>query len=238
MRHLLKEAFSMHYEVAEFDNAGSGYTYSMEEKPDIIICEINMPGLSGIEMCSKLKSNIYTHHIPVILLTSQPSDRQHVESIRSGADYYIVKPFNIRILFLRCNYLIRSRQLILQQKLEQQEQMFEMATNEREKEFLAAAHLVVEQNKNNQSFDTKMWYEKLGIGRTRFFNRIKDITGMTPNDYLIYLKMNKGQQLLKEDNNLTISEIAYQLGFSNPAYFSKCFKKQFGITPQEYKRNK
>jgi DNA-binding response OmpR family regulator len=237
MRHLLKEAFSMHYEVAEFDNAGSGYTYIMEEKPDIIICEINMPGLSGIEMCSRLKSNIYTHHIPVILLTSQPSDQQNVESIRSGADYYFVKPFNIRILFLRCNYLIRSRQLILQQKQEQQEQMFEMATNEREKEFLAAAHLVVEQNRNNQTFDTKMWYEKMGIGRTRFFNRIKDITGMTPNDYLIYLKMNKGQQLLKEDNNLTISEIAYQLGFSNPAYFSKCFKKQFGITPQEYKRN-
>jgi DNA-binding response OmpR family regulator/ligand-binding sensor domain-containing protein len=237
MRHLLKEAFSMHYDVVEFDNAGSGYTYIMEEKPDIIICEINMPGLSGIEMCSRLKSNIYTQHIPVILLTAQPSDRQHVESIRSGADYYFVKPFDIRILFLRCNYLIRSRQLILQQKLEQQDKMFEMATNEREKEFLAAAHLVVEQNRNNQTFDTKMWYEKMGIGRTRFFNRIKDITGMTPNDYLIYLKMNEGQQLLKEDNNFTIAEIAYQLGFSNPAYFSKCFKKQFGITPQEYKRN-
>lgn len=237
MRHLLKEAFSMHYEVAEFDNAGSGYAYIMEEKPDIIICEINMPGLSGVEMCSKLKSNIYTRHIPVILLTSQPSDRQNVESIRSGAEYYFVKPFNIRILFLRCNYLIRSRQLILRQTLEQQEKMLEMTTNEREKKFLAAAHLVVEENSDNHTFDTKMWYEKLGMGRTRFFNRIKDITGMTPNDYLIYLKMEKGRRLLKEDNELTIAEIAYRLGFGNPAYFSKCFKKQFGITPQEYKRN-
>ncbi|MDR1201486.1 MAG: response regulator [Tannerellaceae bacterium] len=237
MRHLLKETFSMHYEVIEFDNAGSGYEYIIDEKPDIIICEINMPGLSGIEMCSKLKSNIYTHYIPVILLTSQPSEQQNVESIRSGAEYYFVKPFNIRILFLRCNYLIRSRQLMLQQKPEQQEKMLEMATNEREKDFLAAANLVVEENWNNHAFDTKIWYEKLGMGRTRFFNRIKDITGMTPNDYLIYLKMNKGQQLLKEDNGFTIAEIAYQLGFSNPAYFSKCFKKQFGITPLEYKRN-
>jgi DNA-binding response OmpR family regulator/ligand-binding sensor domain-containing protein len=237
MRHLLKEAFSMHYEVVEFDNAGSGYAYIIEEKPDIIICEINMPELSGIEMCSRLKSNIYTQHIPVILLTSQPSDQQNMESIRCGAEYYFVKPFNIRILFLRCNYLIRSRQLILQQKLEQQEKMLEMATNEREKKFLTAAHLVVEENNSNHAFDTKIWYEKLGMGRTRFFNRIKDITGMTPNDYLIYLKMNKGKQLLKEDNEFTIAEIAYQLGFSNPAYFSKCFKKQFGLTPQEYKRN-
>jgi ligand-binding sensor domain-containing protein/AraC-like DNA-binding protein len=237
MRHVLKEAFSMHYEVAEFDNTANGYAYIMEEKPDIIICEINMPGLSGIEMCAKLKSNIYTQHIPVILVTSQPSDQQNVESIRSGAEYYFVKPFNIRILFLRCNYLIRSRQLILQQKLEQQEKMLEMATDEREKKFLAAARSVVEENSNNQAFDTKTWYEKMGMGRTRFFNRIKDITGMTPNDYLIYLKMNKGQLLLKEDNGFTIAEIAYQLGFSNPAYFSKCFKKQFGITPQEYKRN-
>ncbi|MDR1161083.1 MAG: helix-turn-helix domain-containing protein [Tannerellaceae bacterium] len=237
MRHLLKEAFSMQYEVAAFDNAGSGYAYIIEEKPDIIICEINMPEVSGIEMCAKLKSNIYTHHIPVILVTSQPSDRQYMESIRSGAEYYFVKPFNIRILFLRCNYLIRNRQLILQQKLGLQEEMLEMATNEREQKFLAAAHLVVEENSNNHAFDTKMWYERLGIGRTRFFNRIKDITGMTPNDYLIYLKMHKGQQLLKEDNGFTIAEIAYRLGFSHPAYFSKCFKKQFGITPQEYKRN-
>ncbi|MDR1403679.1 MAG: helix-turn-helix domain-containing protein [Tannerellaceae bacterium] len=238
MRHLLKETFSMHYQVMEFDNADSGYDYILEEKPDIVICEINVPGLSGIEMCSRVKSNIYTRHIPVILVTSQPSEQQNITSIRSGAEYYVVKPFNIRILFLRCNYLIRNRRLILRQKPEQQEQMLEMATDEREKEFLAAANRIVEENGNNHSFDTKMWYEKLGMGRTRFFNRIKEITGMTPNDYLVYLKMNKGRQLLEQDAGFTIAEIAYQLGFNHPAYFSKCFKKQFGVTPQEYKRTK
>ncbi len=235
---LLQETFSLLYEVKVFEDAESAFEYTIENKPDIILSEINLPGISGTEMCSMLKSNFHTYHIPVILLSSQPSELQNVESIRSGADYYFVKPFNIRILFLRCNYLVKSRQWLTHtDKKDNPADMLEMATNEKEQEFLRTANQVVEKNWHDHSFDTTIWYEKLGIGRTRFFNQIKEITGMTPNDYLLYLKMNKGRQLLNENRDLTIAEVAYQLGFSSPAYFSKCFKKQFGITPQEYKRN-
>lgn len=238
IRHMLKETFSMLYEVIEFDDATVGYEYAVKELPDIIISEIHLPGLSGIEMCSMLKTNINTFQIPVILLSSQPSEQQNVESIRSGAEYYFVKPFNIRILFLRCNYLVKNRRMMLENaEKEAPSEMFEMATNKKEQEFLAAANRIVEENWHNPGFDTKVWHEQLGMGRTRFFNQIKEVTGMTPNDYLLSLKMNRGRQLLDEMNSFTIAEIAYQLGFTSPAYFSKCFKKQFGITPQEYKRN-
>ncbi|MDH6303517.1 ligand-binding sensor domain-containing protein/DNA-binding response OmpR family regulator [Parabacteroides sp. PF5-5] len=239
MRKLLKESFSHIYEVTEFQDAETAYEAAVKEKPDIILSKVNLPGISGIEMCHMLKSNIQTYHIPLVLLSSHPTEEQNIESIRAGAEYYIVQPFNIRILFLRCNYLVKNRRKMLQQiPTPEDHEMEEMATNEKEQEFLSMAKQIVEENWSNTHFDISLWSRELGIGRTRFFNQIKSITGMTPNEYLLLLKLNRSQTLLQDKNNLTIAEIAYQLGFSNPAYFSKCFKKQFGVTPQEYKRKK
>jgi AraC-like DNA-binding protein/ligand-binding sensor domain-containing protein len=237
MCELFKESFSLTYEVIGIQDAKAAYDFAIREIPDIILCETHLPEISGIELCSMLKSNLKTDHIPVILLSSQPSEEQALESIRCEADYYFVKPFNMKLLFLRCNYLVRSRRKILQHvPTENHQKIIEMATNEREQEFLAAANQIVEENWENPDFDTQLWSRELNMSRTRFFNQIKKITGTTPNDYLLSLKMNKAQALLQHEKNFTISEIAYQLGFTNPAYFSKCFKKQFGITPQEYRK--
>ncbi|MDR0749590.1 MAG: helix-turn-helix domain-containing protein [Tannerellaceae bacterium] len=234
---LFRETFSLLYEVTVFSDAESAGGYIIEKQPDIIVSEINLPGISGIELCSMIKSNVHTCHIPVVLLSSQPSEQQNVESIRCWADYYFAIPFNIRILLLRCNYLVKSRQkLTAPTGKDDSSEMVEMATNEKEQEILRMAIAIAEENWNDPAFDTAVWYEKLGIGRTRFFSQIKKITGMTPNDYLLHLKMNKSRRLLSENNDQTIAEVAYRLGFSSPAYFSKCFKKQFGITPQEYRR--
>ncbi|MDR1161480.1 MAG: helix-turn-helix domain-containing protein [Tannerellaceae bacterium] len=234
---LFKESFSLTYEVIGIQDAKAAYDFAIREIPDIILCETHLPETSGIELCSMLKSNLKTDHIPVILLSSQPSEEQTMESIRCEADYYFVKPFNMKVLFLRCNYLVRSRRKILQHvPTESYQKIIEMATNEREQEFLAAANQVVEKNWENPDFDTQLWSRELNMSRTRFFNQIKKITGTTPNDYLLSLKMNKARALLQHEKNFTISEIAYQLGFTNPAYFTKCFKKQFGITPQEYRK--
>ncbi|MDR3142887.1 MAG: helix-turn-helix domain-containing protein [Tannerellaceae bacterium] len=238
MCELFKESFSLTYEVTDIQDAKAAYDFAVREIPDIILCEAHLSEISGMELCSMLKSNLKTDHIPVILLSSQPSDEQTMESIRCGADYYFVKPFNVKVLFLRCNYLVKNRRKILQHVLpaENYQKIIEMATNEREQEFLAAANQIVEENWVNPDFDTHLWSRELKMSRTRFFNQIKKITGMTPNDYLLSLKMNKARTLLQHEKNFTISEIAYQLGFTNPAYFSKCFKKQFGMTPQEYRK--
>ncbi|NDV57550.1 hybrid sensor histidine kinase/response regulator transcription factor [Bacteroides sp. 519] len=236
IRLLLKEMFSFNYEVIEMDNAKEAYEYASNQEIDIIISEIMIPETNGIELCNMLKNNIRTFHIPVILLSSQPSEKQEIESIRVGADEYIVKPFNVDILILKCNQLVKKTQKLSHYHNSHVQQTDEeMTTNKRDREFLALARQVVENNLSNPNFDTSIWSKELGVGRTRLFSQIKNITGMTPNDYLLQMKLNKCLVLLSE-NGLTIGEIAYQLGFSSPAYFSKCFKNHYGITPADYRK--
>ncbi len=237
MRDMLKEAFSVVYDVTAVSDAQTGYDTAVDKRPDIIVSEINLPGLSGMEMCQMLKSNIHTLHIPVILMTAQPSEKQHIDSIRSGTDAYIIKPFNIEILFLRCNHLVHNRKRILQSLSKQPDgDTVELTTNTRDQEFLEQANQAIENNWSNTDYDTTAWSRDLNISRTRLFTQVKQITGMTPNDYILYMKMNKGMRLLTEERDLTIAEIAYRLGFTTPAYFSKCFKKQFGITPVDFRK--
>lgn len=235
---LLKDAFSVVYQVYTVQDGASAYAYALKEQPDIILSEVNMPELSGIEMCNMLKSNVNTLHIPVILITAHPSAGQEMESIRSGASDYIVAPFDMEKLFLRCNSLVKNQKKIrFKYTKEVDADKGEMATNVADLEFLTSANAILEANWEKADFDIGTWGKELGIGRTRLFNKIKVITGLTPNEYILQLKMKKSLVLLSGDDSLTIAEIAYRLGFSNPAYFSKCFKKQFGMTPQEYRKN-
>ncbi|MDD3063224.1 MAG: helix-turn-helix domain-containing protein [Massilibacteroides sp.] len=237
LRSVLKESLSPVYDVIEVERAENVVDIAMKEQPDIILCEISLSGLSGIEICALLKTNLETLHIPVVLMTIHPSVKQQKESVRVGADDYLVKPFDMEYLFLRCNSIVKNRAGILQKYTGlAEEEVQGLATNVHDKRFLDKALVVLEKNLEDVEFDTSKWSKELNIGRTRLFERIKQITGMTPNDYLLYVKMNKAMSLLQEYEELTIAEVAYRLGFSNPAYFSKCFKKQVGVTPQQYRK--
>lgn len=239
IRSLLKESFSFNYHVTQYIHASDAYKHAVSEQPDLIITEVNIPDMNGMEFFQMLKSNVKTLHIPLVVLSSQPSEKQKTDCVRNGADVYMVKPFNLDFLLLRCNALVKYRQKMLQQSVagKKDKAMFDISTNLRDKKFMSEANLLIEKNIGNPDFDTTYWSKEMGIGRTRLFSQIKSITGMTPNDYILHLKMNKAIALL-EESHLTIAEIAYQLGFSIPAYFSKCFKKQFGITPAEYRKTK
>lgn len=237
LRMILKDSFSSVYEVYEATRAEEALNIAVEEQPDVIISEVSLAGLSGIELCAALKANIKTLHIPVLLITTHPSAKQQHESVRAGAEEYVVKPFSMEYLFLRCNSMVKNHKNIRRKYTGQSEDEAQaLATNLQDQRFLDKANQVVEKNIEDVAFDTTIWSKELGIGRTRLFDRIKTITGMTPNDYILQIKMNKALVLLQEHEELTISEIAYNLGFSNPAYFSKCFKKQIGITPQQYRK--
>jgi len=234
---ILKDAFSSIYEVYEANSAEEAMKIALTNQPEIIISEVSLIGQSGLELCQMLKANIETLHIPILLMTTYPSIKQQNESIRAGADDYIVKPFNLEYLFLRCNSIVKYRSGILQKyKGKLIDDIPEMATNNYDQEFLDRAVHILENNLINPDFDVYMWSKELGIGRTRLFNRVKQVTGMTPNDYILSVKINKAMKLLREREDLTISEIAYQFGFSNPAYFTKCFKRQAGVPPQQYRR--
>ncbi|MDD4514336.1 two-component regulator propeller domain-containing protein [Massilibacteroides sp.] len=237
LRFMMNESFASVYEVFEATRAEEAIAIAIQKQPDIIISEVSLVGISGMELCNSLKANVVTLHIPVILITNNPSVKQQNESVRSGADEYLVKPFSMEYLFLRCNSIVKNRAGILQKYTGHVEEEIQgLATNPHDQRFLDKAILVLEKYIEDASFDTHTWSKELGIGRTRLFDRIKHITGMTPNDYLLYIKMNKAMTFLKDYEELTIAEIAYKLGFSNPAYFSKCFKKQVGLTPQQYRK--
>lgn len=234
---VFRDTFISAYEVLDASNAEDALGLAAEEEPDIIISEISLPGLSGVELCNRLKANVRTLQIPILLITRSPSLKQRNESIRAGADEYLEIPFDMEYLFLRCNSLVKNKANILQKYTGQiEEESQALATNTHDQRFLDKAIHILENNIEDTEFDTMKWSKELGIGRTRLFDRIKRITGMTPNDYILQIKMNKAMIMLQESDYTTIAEVAYKLGFSNPAYFSKCFKKQVGVTPQQYRK--
>ncbi|MDR2919973.1 MAG: helix-turn-helix domain-containing protein [Tannerella sp.] len=239
MLKLFTDIFSPAFDLSIKHNGKDGYAYTIKEQPDLIIAEMSTPDISGIELCKMIKSNVKTMNIPIILISSSPSEKQQIEAIQAGADEYIVKPFNANILYLRCNRLIRNQKRLLNQLKKQTDEEIsfaEITTNQQDQAFLKKATQVIEENFDNIDFDTTIWSKYLGIGRTQLFNRIKSITGMTPNDYILSVKMNHAMILLRQDNQITVSEIAYGLGFSNPAYFTRCFKKYTGVTPQQFRQ--
>lgn len=237
---LLVETFSPIYTVITAADGKDAITMATENLPDLIIADVMMPRLSGIDMCKHLKNNILTNAIPIILLSAQASDFQISEALKCGADDYIIKPFNIEILLLKVHNFIRRKNLLTEMSLQSmQKGMSEMqlSTKDSDRKFLDNAILILDDNISNVEFDTKMWSKSLNIGRSKLFEKVKNITGLTPNEFIIKHKMEKSIVLLKEQSDLTIAEIAYKLGFSSPAYFSKCFKDRFGITPLQFRNN-
>ena len=236
IRHILTDILSPLYKVTTAENGVEGYNKVKEFMPDLIISDIMMPEMSGTELCSKIKNNIETCHIPVILLTALGTLERELEGLRLGADAYIVKPFNIRRLVMQCNNLINSRRT-LQEKYARQThiKVNKIATNELDQTFLEEAISIVESNINNSDFNVDVFSKEMGVGRTVLFQKIKGITGSTPNNFIMNLRLKKATDLLINSPEMNISDIAYQLGFENPQYFTKCFKKLFSKTPSEYR---
>lgn len=236
IRHILTDILSPLYKVTTAENGVEGYNKVKEFMPDLIISDIMMPEMSGTELCSKIKNNIETCHIPVILLTALGTLERELEGLRLGADAYIVKPFNIRRLVMQCNNLINSRRTLQEKYARQTDiKVNKIATNELDQTFLEEAISIVESNINNSDFNVEVFSKEMGVGRTVLFQKIKGITGSTPNNFIMNLRLKKATDLLINSPEMNISDIAYQLGFENPQYFTKCFKKLFSKTPSEYR---
>lgn len=197
-----------------------------------------MPQLSGLEICKQLKSHIETSHIPIILITALASAEQNIEGLKYGADDYITKPFDMEMLLLKCNNLVRSRKK-LQYKFQNEtsNEPVSLATNILDQKIIDKSIAYINNNLSNENFDINQWAKELNMGRTKLFNKIKAITGLTPNEFILTLKMKKAAAMLKDQPEATITEIAYQLGFSSAGYFGKCFKEAYGVTPINYRNH-
>lgn len=236
---LLAGIFEPIYKVTTATNGVEGFEKATSIQPDIILSDVMMPLMSGVEMCSKLKLNFETSHIPIVLLTAQTAADYVVQGLLTGADDYIVKPFNTKVLVTRCNNLVNSRKL-LQKKFAQQTEVDPhlIATNSIDQQLLEKATAIVEKHIENVDFDINVFASEMWLSRTNLFNKLKGVTGQTPNDFIVNIRLKKSIYLLNNNHELSIADIAVQVGFSSTSYYIKKFHKLFGVTPAQYRRDK
>ncbi len=238
MLQVLETAFSIQYRVYKAEDGEEGIRLAEEKQPDLIISDVMMPGISGTVMCKRLKRKLETSHIPVVLLTARVDLENALEGLKCGASDYVMKPFNIELLLLKCHNIITT--------LKSQQARFhaevasvpsELATNCLDQQLLDDSVRIIEENMENKDFDIDMWCREIAIGRTRLGTKIKAITGVTLNDFIIQTRLRKCAFLL-EKTDLTIAEISWKVGFSSPSYMGKNFKEHFGVTPLQYRKVK
>ena len=235
---MIKAAFGHYFDVLTASNGEEGYRMACELIPELIISDVMMPGLSGIELCRKLKTDINTCHIPVILLTADTSAQQNLKGYQYGADDYIEKPFNLTLLETRCRNLINIRHT-LQEKFRaaaDPDRVQALTTNEIDRKIMDKAMTIIQENINNPDFSISIFAREMGMARTNLFNKIKAITGQTPNSLIMNARLTKSSILLIEHPEMNIGEIADMTGFNSIAYFSKCFKDKYGESPQAYRK--
>ncbi len=237
IREFLKEEVGVYFEVEVAADGTSGFEKARTYDADLIICDVLMPGMTGFEVTKKLKSDFATSHIPIILLTALNSPEKHLEGIEAGADAYIAKPFSIKLLLARVFRLIEQRDK-LREKFSSEPGIVRAAvcSTDRDKEFADRLAVVLEQNLSRPEFSIDEFAQLMKLGRTVFYRKLRGVTGYSPNEYLRVVRMKKAAELLLSGENLTVAEVAYKVGISDPFYFSKCFKTQFGVAPSVYQR--
>lgn len=237
IRQMLAELFSRFYKVLTAADGEEGLALVNSEMPSIVVSDIVMPRMSGTELCKQIKSDFNTCHIPVVLLTARTAIEQNIEGLRIGADDYITKPFNTNLLISRCNNLVNSR-ILLQEKFSRQPQAFAqmLATNPMDKEIMDRALTVIEQHMDDTGFNVNVFAREMAMARTNLFAKLKAITGQTPNDFILTIRLKKGAMMLRNNPELNITEISDRIGFSSSRYFSKCFKDVYHISPLAYRK--
>ncbi len=234
LRDFMKNLLKNEYNIIVAENGKIALEKALKHIPNLIISDVIMPEMVGTELCSKIKENLKTSHIPVILLTSRTSLVYKFEGLESGADDYISKPFNLIEFKLRVkNILNLAARLKTKFTSTDIFAPSEITVSSLDEELLKKAFKIVSDNISNEQFDIPFFCSELGVSRSLLFLKIKAWTNCTPNEFIQEVRLKRAAQLL-ELNKLNVSEISYKVGFNNPKYFSKCFQKKYGETPSQY----
>lgn len=234
----LSQKMSSHYEVFTASDAEQGLIAAFKEVPDLIISDIVLPGISGRELTTQLKSDLRTSHIPVILLTAQGSTEQQISGLESMADTYVVKPFNYDYLIANVNNLLKIREMLKAHYTSDISPGGKpQVSRNLDKKFLNDFAGIVEENLGNENFNVDDIVRSIGISRVQLYRKVKALLGCSITDYILNRRLKKASYLLINES-YSIAEITYMVGFSTPNYFSTVFKGKYGITPTEFKKNK
>lgn len=221
------------YIVLEAADGKEGLAVALKEVPDLVICDVMMPVMDGLELTEQLKTNTATSHIPVIMLTAKTLEEHRVEGYEHGADSYITKPFHSKVLLARIENLLRQRQLLknlYQGTKEAEKEISEAHLEDRDKQFLKQLQAIIQQNLSDSEFGVEDMGLQIGLSRVQLYRKVKAMTGSSVVDLLRKARLAKARRLL-ETRSMSVSEVAYEVGFSAPSYFTKCFKEEYGMLP-------
>jgi len=236
IRSYIRSFMGKDYSILEAVNGKDGLEMATQYIPDIIICDIMMPVMDGIECCKALKNEIHTSHIPVIMLTACALDEQRIAGFETGADSYISKPFNSKVLKARVLNLVQNR-IRLKHFFDDPTTLSKESISSLDKEFVDKFRKLIQDNIPNSSFSVEDMGEKMGMSRVQVYRKIKSLTNYAPNELLRLARLKKAATLLSS-SGMSIAEITYEVGFTSPSYFTKCYKEHFGENPTDFLKRK
>lgn len=241
IREYIRSSFTDIYEVITAKDGKEGWELAQARIPNIIVSDIMMPVMDGIELCKRIKEDMRTSHIPVILLTAKDSLQDKEEGYASGADSYLTKPFSAKLLHSRINNLLETRKkiasLLALADTQPKQESAVSSLNKLDNEFLQKITQIIEENLEMEKMDIAFIADKMCMSHSTLYRKIKGLTDMSANEFIRKVKMRKGVELLMS-GQYTISEIAYMIGFSSVAYFRQCFKDEYGMSPSDYVKQK
>jgi DNA-binding response OmpR family regulator len=231
------------YDIITATNGKEGLDIAQAKIPNVIVSDVMMPIMDGLELCRQLKKDIRTSHIPIVLLTAKNSLQDKEAGYAAGVDSYLTKPFSASLLHSRINNILETRKMIaskftvLESKLQDKEEAISNNSLTRlDNEFLRQVTEIIENNLETEKLDIAFIAEKMCMSHSTLYRKIKGLTEMSANEYIRKIKMRKSLSLMKD--GYSISEIAFMLGFSSTAYFRQCFKDEYGMSPTEYQKRK
>lgn len=234
-REYIAQVLEADFHIIQAENGLVAYEKAIAEQPDLIITDIVMPEMTGIELCDKIKNNITTSHISVMILTARDLLSYKIDGYETGADAYITKPFNLRLFRSRVNNLIQSNQRMKSLfRTQINIEPSEITVSTFDQKLLKKCLQIVEDNMKNVDFGVDELCREVGISRPQLYRKIKSLVGLSPVQFIRSIRLKRAAQILSQDNS-SVSEVMYNVGFNNLSYFSKVFKEEFGCLPKQYK---
>lgn len=232
INHYIASEMSKSYNVVSCLNGKSGLKVAQKKSPDIIISDIMMEGLDGIEVCKQIKNDIRTSHIPFILLSAKTTNESRVEGLEAGADVYLIKPFDMNVLKMQLVSLLKNRNRIHEEFKKSPFNLSVIDIADVDEQFINNVIKIIEDNLDNSSFTTKELADKIAMSRTAFFNKIKAITGLKPTEFVRNYRLEIAAQFLQK--GFSVKESMHKTGFNTAGYFTQSFKTLYKVTPSEY----
>lgn len=233
IRSYLKSELSDVYNIVDFENGKEAFNSVLDEKPDLIISDIMMPEMDGIEFCKKVKANHEINHTPVVLLTALSKEEDRAQGIETGADMYLVKPFNSMFLKKTIANILENRRKIYEQLQNKDQHLPTLEIKSQDEMLVQKVMTIIKENISDSRLNVEMLADRIGISRVHMYRKLKELTNQTAHDFIKNIRMKQAAYLLAS-KKMNISEVAYSVGYSNLSHFSNSFKSFYGVTPSEY----